>query len=818
MSARLRIGLLVEALANPFWNELVLAVESAARRRAVDLFVFVGGALDVPDAAAQQANICYELPSPDNLDGLIVLPLGAHAGAERLEQYVQRYPGLAVAGLTAILSNVPSVCVDNLESMHRAVSHLVEVHGARRIAFIQGPKNNAEAELRYRGYRRALIGHNIKQDPELVFRGDFLAQSGARAARALLDSGKPFDALVAANDEMALGALGELHARSVRVPKQALVVGFDDVPEGRWGRPSLTTIRQPYAALAEAALERVLAQLEGLQVPALSFLPGELVARESCACRSPLGAAVAAPLSEPRASGAPGSAERALALRGVVPSGVEQLPEDWGVRLVEGVEADLRGADRGFVDTLVEQVQQAARSKRDLGDWQNVVSRLRQAFGPFARQREKRWRLAEELFLRGRISLGEAAERQQATLRRQSEALLYEAIGAGSDVLGNFGEDPLFEALSQRLPRMQLRSCYLSLYEADRRWPPPRSRLVFAYKDGARLDVEHAAASFATKALVPSGFRSDERKTFVVAPLFFAEEQLGLLLLEFGPPQGELYDWVREQLSVALEGARLVRRVGEEVAQRERAERAGLEQELDVAKRIQSALLPQGLEVRGLELAGRVMPAAEVGGDGYDVRPFEGGAWISLGQVSGHGLRPGMVMMMLQSSVAAVVTASPEASPREVIAVANAVLSDSTREWLGEAEHALLLALRYESTGHVVYAGAGEDIVIYRARLGRAERIEPRGVLVGALDDVAGAVPPAELLLEPGDVMLLYTDGVVAARSADAEPFGVERLMAELERLHAEPVERIRDGLIAYVLEWAKRQEDDLTVLVARQR
>jgi phosphoserine phosphatase RsbU/P len=817
MSVRPRVGLLVEALANPFWNELVLAVESAARRRGVDLFVFVGGSLDVPDPAAQQANICYELPSPDNLDGLIVLPLGAYAGAERLEQYVQRYPGLAVAGLTAILSNVPSVCVDNLESMHRAISHLVDVHGARRIAFIQGPKNNAEAELRYRGYRRALIGHNIKQDLELVFRGDFQQESGARATRALIDSGKPFDALVAANDEMALGALAELEARGIKVPKQALVVGFDDVAEGRWGRPSLTTIRQPYAALAEAALERVLAQLEGKQVPALSFLPGELVARESCTCRALLGSPAGMPASEPRASVAPGSGERALALRGVVPSGVEQLPDDWRARLVEHVEADLRGRERGFVDTLVEALSLAARSKRELGDWQNVVSRLRQAFSAFAVQREKRWRLAEELFLRGRISVGEAAERQQATLRRQSEALLFEAVGAGSDVLGDFGEERLFEALGQRLPRMQLRSCYLSLYEPDPRWPPARSQLAFAYRDGARLDVSGADAGFATRELWPAAFRSDERKTFVVAPLFFAEQQLGLLLLELGPPQGELYDWVREQISVALQGARLVRRVGEEIAQRERAERSSLEQELEVATRIQSALLPQATHVDGLELAACVQPAREVGGDGYDVRPFERGAWIALGDVNGHGLRPGMIMMMLQSAVAAVVTATPAASPREVIAVANAVLVESSQQWLGEAEHATLLSLRYESSGRVVYAGAGEEMLIYRASLGSTERVEPRGVWIGALADVSDVMPEAELTLRPGDVLLLYTDGAVGARNERSEPYGVQRLVSELERLHAEPVERIRDELIASVRRWAPRQDDDLTLLVARQ-
>jgi phosphoserine phosphatase RsbU/P len=212
------------------------------------------------------------------------------------------------------------------------------------------------------------------------------------------------------------------------------------------------------------------------------------------------------------------------------------------------------------------------------------------------------------------------------------------------------------------------------------------------------------------------------------------------------------------------------------------------------------------------------VPAREVGGDGYDVRPFERGAWIVIGDVSGHGLRPGMVMMMLQSSVAAVVTATPHASPREVIDVANAVLIESTREWLGETEHAMLLALRYESGGRVVCAGAGEDILVHRAALGRIDRVEPRGVWVGALSDVSEVMGESELLLAPGDVLLLHTDGAISARNAAGEPYGVQRLMAELERLHAEPVEQIRDQLLESIRRWTHHQEDDLTLLVARQR
>ena len=100
--SELRIGLLIESLSDRFWQELVLAVDGAARRRGVRLFVFIGGTLDAPEIAARQANRCYQLPNPACIDGLIVAPLGSSAGPERLAQYFQRYRPLPMAALAMV--------------------------------------------------------------------------------------------------------------------------------------------------------------------------------------------------------------------------------------------------------------------------------------------------------------------------------------------------------------------------------------------------------------------------------------------------------------------------------------------------------------------------------------------------------------------------------------------------------------------------------------------------------------------------------------------------------------------------------------------
>jgi serine phosphatase RsbU (regulator of sigma subunit) len=291
-----------------------------------------------------------------------------------------------------------------------------------------------------------------------------------------------------------------------------------------------------------------------------------------------------------------------------------------------------------------------------------------------------------------------------------------------------------------------------------------------------------------------------------------------MLLFEFGPPQGQIYEWLREQISVGLEGARLIRRVDREVAERERAERQRLQHELSLAARIQTSVLPQRLQVEGLEIAASMVPATEVGGDCYDVLPFSGGAWLSIGDVAGHGLGPGVVMMMLQSSVAAVLRADPDVAPSAALDIINAVLFENLKQRLQQDEHATLMLLRYEVSGRLCFAGAHEEPVVYRARTGRCEVLPAPGLWVGIKADVRGQMPETEARLEPGDVLLLYTDGAVEARNSRKEQYGVPRLASELEAVHDAPVAEIRDHLLRCVQTWMDSQRDDITLLVARQR
>ncbi|HEY8212371.1 MAG TPA: SpoIIE family protein phosphatase [Myxococcaceae bacterium] len=257
-------------------------------------------------------------------------------------------------------------------------------------------------------------------------------------------------------------------------------------------------------------------------------------------------------------------------------------------------------------------------------------------------------------------------------------------------------------------------------------------------------------------------------------------------------------------------------KAAEQLLLQEATRTAKLQEELAIARRVQTSILPRELEVEGLEISARMVPADQVGGDYYDVLPFEHGAWLAIGDVSGHGLDSGLVMLMVQSAVSAITRARVDATPREVLLALNDVLFNNIRSRLVQEEHVTLTVFLYTSDGRFTFAGAHEDLLVYRKQPRAIERIATPGAWVGAAAQISRATINSTFTLERGDLLVLYTDGITEAASADGEPFDPVRLGRVIEEAHDQPCDVIRDRILEATGRWAARQDDDLTVMVIR--
>ena len=180
----------------------------------------------------------------------------------------------------------PAVNIENIDSTYDLVSHLIEIHECKKIAFLSGPEKQHDALERMAGYRNALDVHGIPFDAALVRRGDFSDAVTRQTLNSWLAEGDvPFDAIFAGDDEAAIAAIEVLQAAGIRVPEDVAVVGFDNELRAPYITPALTTVSVPFRDIGRYGAERLIQLVREGEADSV-VLPTEVVIRQSCGCHS----------------------------------------------------------------------------------------------------------------------------------------------------------------------------------------------------------------------------------------------------------------------------------------------------------------------------------------------------------------------------------------------------------------------------------------------------------------------------------------------------------------------------------------------------
>ncbi len=245
--------------------------------------------------------------------------------------------------------------------------------------------------------------------------------------------------------------------------------------------------------------------------------------------------------------------------------------------------------------------------------------------------------------------------------------------------------------------------------------------------------------------------------------------------------------------------------------------------EMELTKKIQTSLLPARPLIAGYEVAVTMAPAAQVGGDYYDVINCPGIDWVVIGDVSGHGVPAGLVMMMAQTAIRTILGNNPDVEPHRLIEAMNGVLHENMKKF-AEGKYITLTVIAVHQNGRLQFSGLHEDMLVYHAATGSVTAHETDGVWIGMYGDISGQVRSDTLTLELGDVMLLHTDGVVQAwhresvrgrRTPEIDMFGQKRLAGLLQRNGSEEPGVIMKEIIADLE--AFRRDDDATVVIVKR-
>ena len=263
------IGVVLPDVHGEFFSEIVRGMESAARRRGYLLLLS-----NMHDGTARSEAAVRAMRG--RVDGLLVM--APHLDRATLQRALPKATPVVLINARPDVASHANLRLDNASGVEAVISHLVSI-GRKRIAHIKGPAENLDAQERLSAFRAAIARAAPGAD-SIVIAGDFSEQAGQKAIADLLERNVQIDAVFAANDMMAIGALQALKDAGLRVPEDVAVSGFDDVPVAR--HLGLTTVRARVAELGTRAVERLIEILGGAESkPSQELHSTELVVRRT---------------------------------------------------------------------------------------------------------------------------------------------------------------------------------------------------------------------------------------------------------------------------------------------------------------------------------------------------------------------------------------------------------------------------------------------------------------------------------------------------------------------------------------------------------
>lgn len=545
-----------------FTDSLLRGIQAAARDYRCNVLVACGISAPTSPTATRPA---WPVPLPDtafvpvgpwNTDGLIIVhPLLSEERSCYIRSLIQDghpvvYVGTAEGG--------PAVGIDNEGGIRQAIAHLVE-HGHRAVAFIAGQPMDSRGDSgdRLQAYWAAVHEYGLVADPNLVAYGLHIFEGGQQAMRQLLDSAVEFTAVMASNDESALGAIQVLRESGWRVPEDIAVIGFDDQYESAFHDPPLSTVRCSIFERGYRAFELLWKRLEGQGgEDEIIRVPTHLVIRQSCGC--PPHSVIPAVIAPPRQEEERGDRTLLCTRLGVtiaaaVRTESQQNLEDLDNRCCLLAEAFLRSLDlhdsAPFDLTLQETLRFTEELAEDVHIWQAAISVLN---GSLALLREKWPDMVDEQFgdillHQARILVSESAQRQYrrtvAGRRWESDQLSL----LTTRLLRALDKEQIFSVLGEHLPHLGVQRLGIAFFE-------PAGADLVAWSNLRLIPGPDTAIRFPSREFPPPGLYLSPF-SLVLLPLEVETEGAGFAI--FDMENLDLCGAIVWQLAEALRSARL---------------------------------------------------------------------------------------------------------------------------------------------------------------------------------------------------------------------------------------------------------------------
>ena len=534
------IGVLINGFDGSYQQGLLDGLRQAARRLGVHILCFPGSELANTTTFEREFNMLYELAARAELDGILSVT-GSFiwsVAPEEAEEFFERYRDIPLVSIGRGLPGMPAVITDNRSGMTELVDHFIHDHGFRRIAFIGGPEHSVDARERQQVFVDCHKRAGISLDPDLILPGRFYHVSGQEAVERLIAEDRMPEAIIAANDEMALSAISALMEHGFRVPEDVAVAGFDDLGAQLRQSPSLSSVHQDIAEQALLGLEALLRRIEGEDLPMETQRPTWAILRRSCGCTG---------------------ARLALNRHGSLWEDRGQAEADLDV-LREALLADLSDPTTSvFQETFERLARQARCAQTRSNDLRNVLTALHKEAADHPEIDQPHLACSKLFEAQSWLAEFERLNLTDELLERLFPPWLLSYILRMRLPSSGTSLRTMLRLLREGLADFGVSNAYLVLYPQITHlgdWRsgdlPAEGQLAMALRKGDALDVSNFGR-FPIERLLPLPlFHEEEGVVYTVLPLFQQIDHYGYLILDITRPLGIRIEPLREAIATLV--------------------------------------------------------------------------------------------------------------------------------------------------------------------------------------------------------------------------------------------------------------------------
>lgn len=583
---------LVDATGSNMWSGIVSGCKADKR----PVITFRGPVLNQGNGA-----IIYHLLNDDNFAG--VVSWASSDVTDEVVKYYNKFQKTPLLCMTFHIPGHPVILTDCKTGEKELISHLIEVHNIRKIAFIRGPALHVYAKDRYEGYLESLKEHNIPVDERIISApGGWAVGDGAKAINDFINKGlKPgvdFQAVVAVGDNVSIGAQEELQKKGYKIPQNVVVCGFNGTNDAAYCNPPITTVEMPFFGQGEKAYQTIKQILDGGRVPEEYKYSTKLIIAESCGCSSlsvkKAGYILSSRITQPAKSGffskksssddishisrqlsdfnwqrkvnetikqtisnSRYANQRVLDFFGTI------IPEI--TKKISDTVINISSQRNDFVNGLTAYLSQFIKINKNLILWQDIISEYRAEILSVVSNPQFISQI-ETMFQQIRILINEIDSRTQKLSSLIESRFESQLRLTSSDLLSSYDINELMNIIAKSLPKLNIPGAYVVLYNNcqytnDNKVIPETSRLILAVRDGNRIELEEGGVNFNTSDIIPDQYLPQSNfYSLVVESLHFQSTFIGYIVYQQGNEEtGTAYLALRDQLSSSLYGALLLK-------------------------------------------------------------------------------------------------------------------------------------------------------------------------------------------------------------------------------------------------------------------